>query len=56
MAFVFVSDIDDTPDVMNEEHQIKQILHWAEFRFVEQRNLIYKDSIHEYEDLLNMTE
>ena len=56
MAFVFVSGADNTPDVMTEEFQIKQILHWAGFTNVNQMNLIYHDSIHEYKDLLNMTE
>lgn len=56
MAFVFVSGADNTPDVMTEEFQIKQILHWAGFTNVNQMNSIYHDSIHEYEDLLNMTE
>ena len=45
-----------TPDVMSEELQIKQILHWIGFTIAGQKNAIYSDSIQEYADLLNMSE
>ena len=56
MAYVYVEGAAETPPVITEEHQIKQILHWVGFRTNNQKNAIYADSIHEYSDLIGMTE
>ena len=37
-----------TPDVMTEEHQVKQILHWIDFTTDDQKNAVYSDSISTY--------
>ena len=56
MAYVFVDGAVLAPDVITEENQIKQILHWCGFRTTSQRNAIYGDSIQEYADLFTMSE
>ena len=47
MANVYVTGDTNTPDVMNEEFQIKQILHWAGFVAEAQKTAIYGNSIQE---------
>ena len=56
MAHVYVTADTNAPDAMTEEIQIKQILHWAGFTSLAQKNAIYDDSIQDYGDLLNMSE
>ena len=53
---MYVTGAIDAPEVITEEHQIKQILHWIGFTTVAQKNAIYGDSIQEYADLLGMNE
>ena len=55
MAYVFVDGADNTPDVMTEQEQILQILHWVGFTDA-QANRIYADSIQTYDDLLMASE
>ena len=56
MAFVFVNGADMTPDVLTEENQIKQVLHWCGFRSQAHKNALYGDSIQLYSDIKNMSE
>ena len=56
MAYVHVTGDTNTPNVINEEFQIKQILHWAGFTGDAQKTALYSDSIQEYSDLLDMSE
>jgi len=56
LAHAYVTGNTNAPDTMDEEIQIKQILHWAGFTSAVQKNAIYDDSIQEYGDLLNMSE
>ena len=54
-ALVYVTGDDVTPAVMNEEFQIKQILHWIGFVTAGQKNAVYEDSISSYNDLNGLT-
>ena len=56
MAYVYVTGINVAPDVVTEERQVKQMLHWSGFTTEGQKNAIYNDSIQSYDDLLNMSE
>ena len=52
---VYVEDDDVTPDVMTEELQIKQILHWIGFVTDVQKNAVYADSMSSFADLNGLT-
>ena len=54
-ALEYVIGDDVTPVVMNEEAQIKQILHWIGFITAGQKNAVYEDSISSYNDLNGLT-
>ena len=54
-ALVYVTGDDVNPAVMNEEFQIKQILHWIGFVTAGQKNAVYEDSISSYNDLNGLT-
>ena len=56
MAYVYVTGINDAPDAITEEFQVKQILHWSGFTTDAQKNSIYNDPVQNYDDLLNMSE
>ena len=45
MAYQYVTGAAVAPDVINEEDQIKQILHWCGFVQPAHQNAIYNDSI-----------
>ena len=50
-VLVYASGDVMTPDVMTEEHQVKQILDWTGFTTDDQKNVVYSDSISTYSDL-----
>ena len=56
MAYTYILGDVIAPEVITEEYQIKQILHWVGFTTTSQKNAIYGDSIQEYSDLLGMNE
>ena len=47
----YVEGDDITPDVMTEESQIKQILHWIGFVTDAHKDIIYDDAISSFADL-----
>ena len=56
MAFVFVTSVVITSDVITEENQIKQVLHWCGFRTQASRNTLYGYSIKLHSGLKNISE
>jgi len=52
---IYVTGNDVTPDVMTEEFQIKQILHWIGFATDVQKNAVYNDSMSSFADLNGLT-
>ena len=55
MAYVFVTGAVAAPDVITEQNQILQILHWVGFTNA-QSNRIYGDSLQTYNDFLTADE
>ena len=43
MAYVYVTGDNNTPDDIDEEFQIKQILHWTGYMGDAQKNALYVD-------------